>query len=125
MADYQGIAKQFVEFYYQTFDQNRPNLAALYRDQSMLTFESSAVQGVSSIVEKLTALPFEKIVHRVDTSDAQPSGPNGEIIVMVTGALLIDAEQRPMSYVQVFNLMPEAGSYFVYNDMFKLVYPAA
>jgi hypothetical protein len=30
-----------------------------------------------------------------------------------------------MSYTQVFQLMPEAGSYFVFNDIFKLVYAAA
>ena len=28
-----------------------------------------------------------------------------------------------MSYSQVFQLVPDAGSYFVFNDVFKLVYP--
>lgn len=73
--------EQFVEFYYQTFDGNRSGLAPLYvrpypvptrpfenvtldlhtdgncefeqRDQSMLTFETSSVQGTAAIVEKL------------------------------------------------------------------------
>lgn len=30
-----------------------------------------------------------------------------------------------MSYAQTFQLMPEGGSYFVFNDVFRLVYPAA
>lgn len=27
-----------------------------------------------------------------------------------------------MSYTQVFQLLPEAGSYYVFNDVFRLVY---
>lgn len=30
MADITAIAKQFTDFYYQTFDSNRANLASLY-----------------------------------------------------------------------------------------------
>jgi len=125
MGDFQTVAQQFVEYYYNTFDTSRPNLAALYRDHSMLTFESSAVQGAPAILEKLLALPFDKIKHQVTTLDAQPSNEAGGILVMVTGALLVDEEQKPMSYSQIFQLMPDAGSYFVFNDIFKLVYPAS
>lgn len=30
MADIKEVAKQFVDYYYQTFDQNRPGLGSLY-----------------------------------------------------------------------------------------------
>ncbi|KAI4154073.1 MAG: hypothetical protein LQ340_001913 [Diploschistes diacapsis] len=73
----------------------------------------------------LISLPFGNIKHKVDTLDAQPSGTNGEILVIVTGALLVDEEQKPMSYVQVFNLQRDETNYYVYNDIFKLVYPAS
>ncbi|KAF7590568.1 Nuclear transport factor 2 [Aspergillus hancockii] len=123
MADFQSIAQQFVQFYYQTFDANRAQLAGLYRDQSMLTFETNSVQGVGGIIEKLTSLPFQKVVHQVGTLDAQPSNEQGGILVMVTGALLVDEEQKPMNYTQTFQLLPDgAGSYFVFNDIFRLVY---
>lgn len=75
----------------------------------MLTFESTAIGGVANIIEKLTVglcgpiirdersalnnneqtLPFQKIQHRVDTIDAQPSSEAGGILVLVTGALLV------------------------------------
>ncbi|KAI4094345.1 MAG: hypothetical protein LQ344_002245 [Seirophora lacunosa] len=123
MTDFQTVAQQFTDFYYTTFDRKREDLAALYRDQSMLTFESSPVQGTSGIVEKLVSLPFEVIKHQVKTLDAQPSNEQGGIIVMVTGALLVDEEERAMNYTQIFQLLPDgAGSYFVFNDMFKLIY---
>ena len=38
----------------------------------------------------------------------------------------VDEEQRPMSYTQSFQLLPDgAGSYYVFNDIFRLVYAAA
>ncbi|KAL4896960.1 hypothetical protein BDV59DRAFT_82246 [Aspergillus ambiguus] len=123
MADFQNIAQQFVTFYYQTFDSNRQGLSGLYRDQSMLTFETTSVQGTAGIIEKLTTLPFQKVQHQVGTLDAQPSNTEGGILVMVTGALLVDEEQNPMKYTQTFQLLPDgAGSFFVFNDIFRLVY---
>lgn len=77
MADFQEVAKAFVEFYYKTFDANRQELLPLYvriflldnlakyldidachprsqREQSLLTFEGSQFMGAANIVEKLT-----------------------------------------------------------------------
>jgi len=125
MADFQAVAEQFVKFYYETFDNNRSALAALYKENSMLTFENSPTQGTQLILEKLTTLPFQKVRHQLATFDAQPSSESGGILVMVTGALLVDEEQKPMSYSQVFQLLPDgSGSYYVFNDIFRLVYPA-
>ncbi|KAH8770581.1 nuclear transport factor 2 [Hyaloscypha finlandica] len=122
MANFAEVANQFVDFYYKQFDADRKQLAPLYRENSMLTFESASIAGVGGIVEKLSSLPFEKVKHAVSTLDAQPS-ENGGILILVTGALLVDEEQRPMNYSQAFQLLPDgAGSYFIYNDIFKLVF---
>lgn len=54
MADnFQDVAKQFVQFYYQQFDSDREQLAPLYRDTSMLTYESESMSGVVPIINKL------------------------------------------------------------------------
>ncbi|ODV61113.1 Ran GTPase-binding protein NTF2 [Ascoidea rubescens DSM 1968] len=120
--DYNALATQFTGFYYNQFDSDRSLLGNLYRENSMLTFETSQNQGVASIIEKLTSLPFTKVIHKVSTLDAQPSGENGTILIMVTGSLLLDEEQNPQNYSQVFHLVPEGGSYYVLNDIFRLVY---
>ncbi|KAI8721971.1 hypothetical protein NCS52_00339900 [Fusarium sp. LHS14.1] len=121
--NFEDVAKQFIEFYYNTFDADRKALAALYRPESMLTFESASVLGAEPIIEKLSSLPFEKVKHQVSTLDAQPSNDNGGIIILITGALLVDEEQRPMNFSQSFQLARDAGgNYFVYNDIFKLVF---
>ncbi|KAF2153709.1 putative nuclear transport factor NTF-2 [Myriangium duriaei CBS 260.36] len=92
----------------------------------MLTFENAPTQGASSIIEKLTSLPFAKVQHEVSSLDAQPSNESGGILVLVSGRLLVDEEQRPMSYTQAFQLLPDgAGSYYVFNDVFRLIYSAS
>ncbi|KEF55350.1 nuclear transport factor 2, partial [Exophiala aquamarina CBS 119918] len=112
-------SEQFVDFYYKTFDGDRTQLAALYREGSMLTFEKEPFQGTGTIVEKLSNLPFQKVQHRVDTVDSQPSNEQGAILVLVTGALMVDDQPQPMSYVQTFNLVNADGSYYVQNDVFR------
>ncbi|USP74023.1 hypothetical protein yc1106_01297 [Curvularia clavata] len=131
MSDFNAIAQQFVQFYYETFDKNRAGLASLYKESSMLTFEQQPTQGSAAIVEKLQHdanvcknLPFQEIQHRTDTVDAQPSADDG-IMVLVTGALMIAGESKPMSFTQAFQLKNAEGSWFVLNDVFRLVYPAA
>ncbi|EMF11233.1 nuclear transport factor 2 [Sphaerulina musiva SO2202] len=125
-VDFESVAKQFVEYYYKTFDANRSGLAPLYRDDSMLTFEAAPTQGAAGITQKLVDLPFQQVEHQVATLDAQPSNQSGGILVIVSGALLVEAEKRPMSYTQTFQLLPDgAGSYYIFNDIFRLVYPAA
>ncbi|KAG2230623.1 hypothetical protein INT48_009613, partial [Thamnidium elegans] len=96
MADINQIATAFTQFYYETFDRSRQELTPLYRDQSMLTFEGQQFSSAANIVEKLVvsilciSLPFQKVQHRISTTDAQPGNPtSGSIIVAVTGALLV------------------------------------
>ncbi|KAF4122684.1 Nuclear transport factor 2 (NTF2) domain [Geosmithia morbida] len=117
------MSKQFVELYYNQFDSDRKALASLYREQSMLTFESSSVLGATAITDKLSSLPFGTVKHQVSTLDAQPGIVDGGIVILVTGQLLVDEEQRPMNYTQAFQLARDpSGQYFVFNDIFKLVY---
>ncbi|OTB01913.1 hypothetical protein M426DRAFT_323129 [Hypoxylon sp. CI-4A] len=126
MSNLEEVATMFVQYYYNQFDQDRAGLSSLYRDTSMLTFESASFKGTSTIIEKLHGLPFQQIKHQVATMDPQPGVAPDHIMVLVTGQLLVDEEQRPMSYTQSFYLVPETtGSgtqYYVHNDIFKLVY---
>ncbi|KAK9384125.1 hypothetical protein V1515DRAFT_583242 [Lipomyces mesembrius] len=113
--------KEFTEEYYAQFVSDRSQLGNLYRDHSLLTFDSSQFQGAKNIIEKLVSLPLN-IEHRISDIYAQPSSLDiGSILVMVSGAIVID-EQEPQVYSQVFHLMPEGGSYYIFNDLFQLNY---
>ncbi|KAH9271045.1 hypothetical protein BASA83_006798 [Batrachochytrium salamandrivorans] len=122
MSDPNVIAKSFVDFYYASFDRNRAELAPLYKEGSMLSFEGQQYAG-SAIVQKLVELPFQTVRHQVVTIDAQPSNPSaGPLLVTVTGRLLVDEEQNPMHFSQTFQLVPEGTSYYIFNDIFRLNY---
>ncbi|KAJ3106877.1 hypothetical protein HDU97_005364 [Phlyctochytrium planicorne] len=123
MSDFQAIASQFIQFYYEKFDSDRSQLLPLYNEHSMLSYEGQTFMGAKNIVEKLTSLAFQRISHSVTTFDAQPSHPQqGSILITVMGQLKIDDEAHALQFVQTFNLYPSpAGGYFVYNDIFRLV----
>jgi len=89
----------------------------------MLSWEGTPIQGAAAITEKITSLPFTKVQHKVTTLDTQPSSPTiASLIVSVTGLLVVDDSPNPLQYSQVFNLIPDGGSYYVFNDIFRLNY---
>lgn len=67
-------------------------------------------------------MSFQKLTHLVSTTDVQPSGIPGALLVTVVGDLQIDDEERTLKFFEVFHLLPEesSGSYFVHNQIFRL-----
>eukprot|EP00906_Rhabdomonas_costata_P025312 RCo036219 len=114
------VGTAFVGHYYNTFDTNRAGLMALYRDNSLMTFEGAQIQGKQKIMEKLAGLTFQRVKHETQTIDCQPSITGG-IIVMVSGMLKTD-DDPPHRFSQVFHLVQEGSSFWVSNDVFRLNY---
>jgi len=121
ITNFQAVGEQFVQHYYQTFDSNRGGLFPLYDANSMLTFEGEQFQSAQNIVQKLASLPFQKVQHQVVKCDCQPViGENG-VMIFVTGNLIVDDNQNPLKFAQVFYLKQLAPEKFVcQNDMFRL-----
>ncbi|KAF9793310.1 nuclear transport factor 2 [Thelephora terrestris] len=123
MAHFTTVAERFTAIYYSTFDRNRSELFPLYRDRSMLTWENTQHLGARAIIEKLSNLPFTTVQHKITTQDAQPSSESiNSIIVLVTGLLVVDGSENPLQFSQVFHLIPEGESFWVFNDVFRLNY---
>jgi Nuclear transport factor 2 (NTF2) domain len=95
------------------------------REGSLLTFEGEEFMGMVAIAGKYNGLPFAKVQHQVVTCDVQPvlsTQPQG-ILVFVNGNMIIDDNENPMKFAQVFHLMPDAaqaGNYYVSSDVFRL-----
>ena len=121
---YEEVAKNLVQFYYQTFTTNRAGLASLYRANSMLTFEGVPIQGTEAIVAKLTSLPISQVQPTIDTLDAQPASPSGSsVLVCVTGRMTIDGgAPEGIRFSQTFHLINAEGNYYIFNDIFRLNY---
>ncbi|MQL71907.1 hypothetical protein Taro_004274 [Colocasia esculenta] len=120
----EAVARAFVDHYYNLFDNSRPALAALYHHTSMLSFEGQKARGAEEIARRLAALPFDRCRHHVSTVDCQPSPASpGGILVFVSGCLQLPGEEHQLRFSQMFQLMPTPqGSFFVQNDIFRLVY---
>ncbi|KAJ4393990.1 Nuclear transport factor 2 [Gnomoniopsis smithogilvyi] len=124
-ANFQEVASQFVPFYYNTFDTNREGLASLYRDTSMLTYESASVMGVAAIVDKLTNLSFQNVKHETNTIDPMPGFGDSGVLIQVTGFIIVDGDEaQPFKFAQTFHLVqePGTGSFYVSHDIFKLIF---
>ncbi|MCY1076307.1 nuclear transport factor 2 family protein [Archangium lansingense] len=103
----------------------RNNLASLYRPESMLTWEGAQQQGSAALLGALLKPELSNIKHKVASSDAQPASGGG-VLVIVTGALVIDtAFDKPMLFVETFNLQPipgQPGGFFINNELFRLIF---
>jgi len=123
--DLNAIGKAFVEHYYTLFDSNRLQLADLYQDTSMLSFENERYAGKKQIMGKIcNGVFFKKVQHIPKTVDVQPSGCNG-IMVMCTGELKVDEEINTLKYGQMFHLLPtddKMQRFWLHNDIFRLNY---
>jgi hypothetical protein len=121
MASFEEVGKQFVMHYYNVFDTQRDQLATLYTEQSMLSYEGEQFLGTQGIMGKLGGMP--SIQHKLVTFDAQPTFNNG-ILAFVSGDLIIDGNvEQPMKFAQTFHLCQGGtAGYYCHNDLFRLNY---
>ena len=118
--DAQQIAQQFVQHYYTTFDSNRQNLVSLYQSESMLTYEGTTVKTPQEIVAKLCQINAQKLRHKINTSDIQPTGAG--ILIYVTGSLSVD-DGPEMPFSEVFHLLPtNQGGFWLLNQVFRFAF---
>ncbi|KAE9550894.1 hypothetical protein FO519_005897 [Halicephalobus sp. NKZ332] len=123
--DFNAIGEAFVSHFYSAFDVNDPNqraqaLSGLYDpENSYMTFEGVQVKGRDAILQKFSGLTFREIRRAVTKTDCQPL-PDGSILVSVLGQLKTD-EDPVNSYNQVFILKPSAGSFYISNEIFRLM----
>ncbi|XP_014245566.1 probable nuclear transport factor 2 [Cimex lectularius] len=118
---YDAIGKGFVEQYYLLFDNQveRSKLVNMYNaETSFMTFEGMQLQGSMKIMEKLSALTFQKINRAVTSVDSQPMFDGG-VLINVIGRLQTD-EDPPHAYSQTFVLKPIGTSFYIQHDIFRL-----
>lgn len=118
--DFNEVAQAFAGFYHDAILKGIDDVIGLYRGHSMMTCETNQVTGLDNIKERLS--PFTKSQREIATLDAQPGGPGGSIIVLITGLVKLEGQDHPQKYSQCFHLVPESGTYYVLNDIFRLVY---
>ncbi|KAK0425033.1 hypothetical protein QR680_008995 [Steinernema hermaphroditum] len=123
--NFEEIGTAFIQHYYSKFDVSditarSQGLSDLYDPQnSYLTFEGNQVRGRDQILQKFASLTFKNIQRAVTKTDCQPLA-DGSIVVAVFGQLKTD-EDPIQSYNQFFILKPNGASFYIANEIFRLV----
>merc|ERR1712086_12504 len=120
MSDPKAIAPQFLQHYYGLYDTDRSQLAAMFTNDSSLTFEGQEFKGQQAIIQKLTSLTFTSVKHDLSTArcDVQTTSNNG-IFILVTGVLSVD-NAPPLNFCDTFILHQNGASWYIHNMMFRL-----
>ena len=97
-------------------------MGGLYKDVSTLTFEGQAVKGAQAIVQKLSSLQFGQVKVQMVSKDFQ-AGPQGSLLIMVNGNLIVEGQTNHLKFAQVFTLIATGGNnFYIHNDIFRLNY---
>ncbi|KAG9131498.1 hypothetical protein Leryth_024955 [Lithospermum erythrorhizon] len=129
------VSKAFVEHYYTTFDTNRSGLAGLYQEQSMLSFEGQKIRKnilTNSYSNNANIRSPPLIVNLRDlleecsssfpgifNSKANNTLSNSPSLCFLKSDFPFDI---PFSFI-MFHLIPTPqGSFYVFNDIFRLNY---
>lgn len=117
------VANAFVQTYYQSFDNGpRENLTNLYvpdSDTSQMTFEGTLIRGQQAIVDKLKGLSFQKVSRLITAIDTQITMEQG-ILINIIGRLQTDNDP-PHSFTHSFYLRFANGTWFILNEVFRLL----
>lgn len=113
------VGRSFINYFYQCYDGDRSALQGLYQDCSMLSFEGNEFMGSNSIMNKIGSLGCT-FAHDIKSTDIQPTSDGG-ILICCTGLIKID-ENPAMMFTETFIIRDMGGnSYYVHNDIFRLV----
>ena len=113
------IVTDFLNAFYKMMMEDRMSILPIYRNSSLLTYNGGNHAGVESIKKHLEGLSFKKISYNFDDYDAQPLHGGG-ILIVVAGELCMDDSDR-FKFNQTFVLMPEGETWFIQNDVLKII----
>ncbi|CAG7868786.1 unnamed protein product [Brassica rapa] len=124
LADPHIVGNAFVQKYYNHLYESPSQVHRFYLEDSVLGRPGSdgemvSVNSLKAINEQIMSFDYENSKIQILTADSQPSYKSG-VVTLVTGLLTVKDGER-MRFSQSFFLVPQKGSYFVLNDVFRYV----
>ncbi|XP_010476397.1 PREDICTED: putative G3BP-like protein [Camelina sativa] len=124
VMDPHTVGNAFVQKYYNHLYESPAEVYQYYREDSVLgrpgsDGEMDSVKSLKAINDKIMSFDYVNSKIQILTADSQASYKNG-VVTLVTGLLTVKDGER-MRFTQSFFLVPQNGSYFVLNDVFRYV----
>ncbi|XP_060553317.1 uncharacterized protein LOC132714447 [Ruditapes philippinarum] len=118
---YKDIGEYFAKQYYQMYDTgNIDQLASMYHDSALLTFEGDQKQGKEAIRAKHGVLAA-KTCHNITTIDCQPTYNDNGVTVSIVGQIKTEGEDKVLGFTHMFIIRPfEDGNFYITNEVFRL-----
>ncbi|VVA91234.1 unnamed protein product [Arabis nemorensis] len=124
LVDPHIVGNVFVQKYYNHLYEKPAEVHKFYHEDSVLGRPGSdgemvSVKSLKAVDEQIMSFDYENSKIQILTADSQASYKNG-VLTLVTGLLTVKDGER-MRFSQSFFLVPQNGSYFVLNDVFRYV----
>ncbi|ESQ35449.1 hypothetical protein EUTSA_v100077740mg, partial [Eutrema salsugineum] len=124
LVDPHIVGNAFVQKYYNHLYESPAEVHRFYLEDSVLGRPGSdgemvSVKSLKAINDQIMSFDYENSKIQILTADSQASYKNG-VVTLVTGLLTVKDGER-MRFSQSFFLVPQKGSYFVLNDVFRYV----
>ncbi|CAA7039315.1 unnamed protein product [Microthlaspi erraticum] len=124
LVDPHIVGNAFVQKYYNHLYDSPEEVHRFYLEDSVLGRPGSdgemvSVRSLKAINEQIMSFDYKSSKIHILTADSQGSYKNG-VVTLVTGLLTVKDGER-MRFSQSFFLVPQNGSYFVLNDVFRYV----
>ncbi|KAL1220054.1 Nuclear transport factor 2 [Cardamine amara subsp. amara] len=124
LVDPHIVGNAFVQKYYNHLYESPAEVHRFYLQDSVLGRPGSdgemvSVKSLKAINEQILSFDYVNSKIQILTADSQASYKNG-VFTLVTGLLTVKDGER-MRFSQSFFLVPQRGSYFVLNDVFRYV----
>ncbi|XP_010527973.1 PREDICTED: ras GTPase-activating protein-binding protein 2 [Tarenaya hassleriana] len=118
------VGNAFVQKYYNHLYESPAEVHRFYLEDSVLgrpgpDGEMVSVKSLKAINEQLMSFDYQNSKIQILTADSQESYKDG-VVTLVTG-LITGKDGEGMRFSQSFFLVPQKGSYFVLNDVFRYV----
>ena len=115
------LATNFLNSYYNTMMGNRKDMIKYYRENSQMSYEGDSRVGIAQIMDKIEGLSFKTIQYKFEGYESQQTLLPNSLLLLVNGTLQMDGADT-FNFYQCFMLVGEPnGSFFLANDIFKLI----
>jgi hypothetical protein len=127
-AQHGTIAHLFQNQYYAILETDPASAHRFYDDESVLSRSDTRCLSATPPVHGLSAINHDILVSglahgrtTLESLDHQPTA--GGILLVVTGVVLLKGEPRARRFVQTFLLVNRANTYYIRNDVHRLLDP--
>ena len=121
-----AFGNAFVSWYFQAFNEGKENLAGVYADNTLITFQDQQITGTNprtgqlNIIERLTSLGLVGMTKRPIVIQAQPS-IGGTVLICVQGNCRMSPDEaEELGFFEIFLVArTEEGSFQIVNQVFS------